>query len=65
MPENATEPETFVFSERELARLAIYRAAVQAGFYNEATSTVPRRRVVIRPEQHSNGLGTDLSSARV
>jgi hypothetical protein len=35
----ATQPElptrTYVFSSRELARLAVYRAATIAGFYNE------------------------------
>jgi hypothetical protein len=40
-PEAAVEPEaeTYVFSARELSRLAVYRAAVVAGFYtDECTS---------------------------
>jgi hypothetical protein len=64
MPDNATESSAYVFSEREIARLTIYRAAVRAGFYNEATPLSPPR-VRARLEQRSNGLGTDLSSARV
>ena len=37
VPQTPTEiePETYAFSPRELARLAIYRAAVVARFYNE------------------------------
>jgi hypothetical protein len=31
----------YPFSAAELARLAHYRAAIQAGFYNDAVSPVP------------------------
>jgi hypothetical protein len=55
-------PPTDVFTPRELARLAIYRAAVHAGFYNEEVSKLPRRNRVAANQEHSNGLGTDLPS---
>jgi len=36
-PETTVEPEapSYIFSARELARLAVYRAAVVAGFYTD------------------------------
>lgn len=36
---SAAETTTYVFSARELARLASYRAAIVAGFYNEQTDS--------------------------
>jgi hypothetical protein len=52
--------DVFTFTARELARLAIYRAAVQAGFYNEGFSPLPYPSSVGDCQEHSNGLGTDL-----
>ncbi len=34
-PTPSPEPTTYVFSPRELQRLAVYRAAVVARFYND------------------------------
>jgi hypothetical protein len=34
-PEKEQEPAPYAFSAPELARLAVYRDAVRAGFYNE------------------------------
>jgi hypothetical protein len=62
LDDTATLPG-YVFTEREQARLAIYRAAVRAGFYNEATPLSPRRSGA-RLEQYCYGLGTDLSASR-
>lgn len=42
-PENP-EPSVYTFSPRELQRLAIYRAAVVAGFYNEQCDAFPTLR---------------------
>lgn len=39
-PPNPT-PEPYIFSSRELERLAMYRAAVVAGFYNERCDSFP------------------------
>jgi hypothetical protein len=63
MLDNAAESPAYVFNERELVRVAIYRAAVRAGFYTDATPSCPRRRRA-HQEHLSNGLGTDLSPAR-
>jgi hypothetical protein len=41
---NDTEPPTYIFSARELQRLAVYRAAVVARFYNEQCEPVAIRR---------------------
>jgi hypothetical protein len=40
------EAQTYIFSSRELARLAVYRAAIVAGFYNDELdrSELPRRQ---------------------
>ena len=39
-----TDAAVHHFTDQELARLAIYRAAVRAGYYNEgATATAPAR----------------------
>jgi hypothetical protein len=38
------ESSTYFFSGRELARLAVYRAAVRARFYNDDLQPVSRRR---------------------
>jgi hypothetical protein len=35
------EPSTYIFSPRELQRLAAYRAAVIARFYNDDSDTLP------------------------
>jgi hypothetical protein len=37
-PEAIVEPEppTYIFSARELSRLAVYRAAIVAGFYSDS-----------------------------
>jgi hypothetical protein len=37
---NEAEPPTYIFSPRELQRLAVYRAAVVARFYNEQCEPV-------------------------
>ena len=44
------EPKTYIFDPRELARLAVYRAAVVAGFYTDQceTSSTPLSPVVAR-----------------
>ena len=34
-----TEPTTYIFSPRELQRLAVYRAAIVARFYNDECDT--------------------------
>ena len=34
-PTPSPEPTTYIFSPRELQRLAVYRAAVVARFYND------------------------------
>ena len=41
-----TEAQTYIFSSRELARLAVYRAAIVAGFYNDDLNRaeLPRRQ---------------------
>jgi hypothetical protein len=51
---------TQVFSTRELARLAIYRSAVQAGFYNEDCLPLQHRPCASDYQEHSHGLGTHL-----
>jgi hypothetical protein len=47
-PNTPPEPTTYIFSPRELQRLAVYRAAVVARFYNdecEGTDIAPRQSV--------------------
>lgn len=43
-PEAAVEPEseTYIFSARELSRLAVYRAAIVAGFYTDECASTRR-----------------------
>ena len=41
---NEAEAPTYIFSPRELQRLAVYRAAVVARFYNEQLEPVGIRR---------------------
>jgi hypothetical protein len=45
-PQSSTEqdPPTHIFTARELARLAVYRAAVAARFYNEQCEPASFRR---------------------
>jgi len=40
-PQAAPQPEaqTYIFDPREMARLAVYRAAVVAGFYTDQCET--------------------------
>jgi hypothetical protein len=42
------EPPTYIFSARELERLAVYRAAVVARFYNEQCEPVTAHREGVR-----------------
>jgi hypothetical protein len=55
-PEATLEPEasTYIFSARELSRLAVYRAAIVAGFYNDdcASAHLPVRKPL---RAHSGG----------
>lgn len=50
-----TEPECppYIFTARELRRLAVYRAAIVAGFYTDGlkleASSTPRSQDVVRP----------------
>ena len=48
-----TEPEVppYIFTARELRRLAVYRAAIVAGFYTDQlkTSLTPNSQDVVRP----------------
>jgi len=39
-PTPAPEPTTYTFSPRELQRLAVYRAAVVAHFYNDECDSI-------------------------
>jgi hypothetical protein len=51
VPQPFPTPEPYIFSPRELQRLAAYRAAVVAGFYNEQcdSSTIPPLLVSTNP----------------
>lgn len=52
---NTTEPESppYIFTARELRRLAVYRAAIVAGFYTDGlqleASSSPRLQDVVLP----------------
>jgi hypothetical protein len=48
-----------VFTAPELARLEIYRAAAQAGFYNEGMVTARKRRRAM-PQKGAYGQVSDL-----
>jgi hypothetical protein len=51
---SVSDEQSYPFSQRELARLLVYRAAVQAGFYNE--SGVQPDRPTIAPAPDSTHL---------
>lgn len=47
----SSEPSNYVFSPRELQRLAVYRAAVAAQFYTdecEPIARAPRQQIIAR-----------------
>lgn len=41
MAPETPEHSTYIFTPRELQRLAVYRAAVVAGFYNDQCDSYP------------------------
>ncbi len=43
------DPPTYIFSPRELQRLAAYRAAVVARFYNDEADTADTPRLPSKP----------------
>ena len=54
--EAETSSSTYLFSARELARLASYRAAIVAGFYNEelGSAEFPMRQTLSASSRRDN-----------
>jgi hypothetical protein len=49
-PVNPTDGSSYKFSPRDIERLRVYRAAVNAGFYNEQTETTGGTQQVAQRE---------------
>jgi len=64
----SVQPTAYPFSERERARLEMYRAAVRAGYFNEGNNDAAALASppwIAELQEHSHRLGTDLSTTHV